>query len=328
MDVAFGGSLIGTWLASFVFGLTVPQAFQYFDNFPDDGLLRRSLVASSLLLSFAGLIGEYANIYLPLVTFRGRPGAFVFVDWPVRYAGPFSESLTYFRKILLYNICNAMVALIVNSFLVSRFYLVSKNVAVTAILCGMVLFVFIMSLLSVQQFTAGEDVRKAKTNALITSISLALADFCIAASLIWTLLNMVRPFKGSRRIVRPIIITSLRNGCLTSLVTLGGMTAVVIRVGNVSAIFYYSLGPLYVLTLLSNLNLRRKDEGGESRLSSGSRIHSVTTPRASIGLEAAINEARARVSLSTEAHEGIVRPNVAMLKPEGSKGLAVTSCPF
>ncbi|KAJ6502771.1 hypothetical protein C8R47DRAFT_1210828 [Mycena vitilis] len=183
-----------------------------------------------------------------------------------------------------------MVALIVNSFLVSRFYLVSKNVAVTAILCGMVLFVFIMSLLSVQQFTAGEDVRKAKTNALITSISLALADFCIAASLIWTLLNMVRPFKGSRRIVRPIIITSLRNGCLTSLVTLGGMTAVVIRVGNVSAIFYYSLGPLYVLTLLSNLNLRRKDEGGESRLSSGSRIHSVTTPRASIGLEAAISK--------------------------------------
>ncbi|KAJ6475932.1 hypothetical protein C8R47DRAFT_1141802 [Mycena vitilis] len=266
MDVTFGASLIGTWLASLVFGLTVRQASQYFDDFPDDCLLRRSLVASTLLLSFAGLIGECANIYLPLVTFWGRPTAFVCAVLPV----------------LVYNICNAMVAFIVNSFLISRFYLMSKNLVVTAILCGMVMFVFIVSLLSVQQFTAGEDVQRAKTNALICSISLAVADFCIAASLIWTLLTMIRPFKGSRRIVKPIINVALRNGCLTSIVALGGMAAVVVPVGNISPVFYYLLGPLYVLTLLSNLNLRRKDQGEESGMSSGSRINSVPTPGTSI----------------------------------------------
>ncbi|KAJ6502863.1 hypothetical protein C8R47DRAFT_1107039 [Mycena vitilis] len=271
MDAAVGTSLIGTWLASFVLGFTIPQAYQYFSAFPNDTLLKKSLVASSLLFSFGGLIGEYANVYLQLVTFWGRP-ALVFTPWPI----------------FLSNICNALVAFIVNAFLISRFYIISKNIGWTVVLCAMVLFVFAMSLLAVVQFTDGENLRRAEKNALITSISLAVADFWIAASLIWTLLRMIRPFNGSRRIVRPIIIIALRNGCMTSLVTLAGMAAVVARVGNVSSIFYYLLGPLYVLTLLSNLNLRRKDQSSESktRSSTGSRsVNSGVTPRTSIHME-------------------------------------------
>ncbi|KAJ7608017.1 hypothetical protein DFH06DRAFT_1347201 [Mycena polygramma] len=223
------------------------QAFQYFNDFPNDTLLRKSLVVFTLLLSFVGLMGECAFVYLPLVTFWENPAALM-------------TATTLAWTVFLYPICNSIVGLaVVHSYLISRFYMLSKNLAVTIALVGMTLFVLAMALMFVVQSSRGGNLQRADTNVIICSVSLAAADFCIAASLILTLRRMSSPLddKSAHRLVRPIIITSIRNGCATSLVALGGMISVLVRLGNVYPIFYFSLGPFYVLTLLSNLNLRQ-----------------------------------------------------------------------
>ncbi|KAJ6450121.1 hypothetical protein C8R47DRAFT_323692 [Mycena vitilis] len=256
LDAAFGTSLIGTWLTSVLFGLTIPQAFQYFNDFPNDSLLRKGLVASCLLFCFVGLVGECAFVYLPLVTFWGNPEAVIratTLSWPV----------------FLYPICHALVGITVHSYLISRFYMLSKNLIMSIVLFAMTLLVFAMALMTIVEYSGGENLQRAETNVILCSVSLAAADFSIAASLIWTLRRMSSPLavKSANRLVRPIIMTSIRNGCVTSLVALGGMVAVLIRVGNVYPIFYFSLAPFYVLTLLSNLNLRQTGRSPTSGMS-------------------------------------------------------------
>ncbi|KAJ7629224.1 hypothetical protein DFH06DRAFT_1226176 [Mycena polygramma] len=256
IEAAFGTSLIGTWLTAVLFGLTIPQAFHYFNDFPNDSLLRKSLVASCLLFCFVGLIGECAFVYLPLVTFWGNPAAVM-------------TATTLSWAVFLYPISHSLVGITVHSYLISRFYILSKNLAMAIVLFGMTLLVFAMALMTIVQYSRGENFQRAETNVILCSVSLAAADFCIAASLIWTLRRMssLLAVKSANRLVRPIIMTSIRNGCVTSLVALGGMVAVLIRVGNVYPIFYFSLAPFYVLTLLSNLNLRQSGRSPTSGMS-------------------------------------------------------------
>ncbi|KAJ6551747.1 hypothetical protein B0H19DRAFT_1378402 [Mycena capillaripes] len=254
-DAFFGTGLIGTWVGSFLFGVAFSQTFQYFNNFPNDGLLRKSLVASSLLFAFVALIGEYADVYLPTITFWGNPAALTTETWSVP----------------VYTIFNSMVAVIANSYLISRFHVlqveiishhfsVSKNIVLTVVLCGLVLFVFVMAVLSVLLFPGVENFQKAETLALIWAISSAVTDVTIAASLIWTLRGMNSTFKNTNRMVRRIAIIAIQNGGATSLVAIAGMIAVIVKINsNIPACFYFLLGPLYVLTLLSNFNLRQSD---------------------------------------------------------------------
>ncbi|KAJ6461218.1 hypothetical protein C8R47DRAFT_1159581 [Mycena vitilis] len=290
VDAAFGTSLIGTWLSAVLLGLAITQAFQYFNNFPNDTLLRKSLVVFTVFFSFVGLMGECAFVYLPLVTFWGNPAALM-------------TATTLAWTVFLYPICNSIVGLTVHSYLISRFYMLSKNIAVTIALVGMTLFVLAMALMSVVQFSRGENLQRADTNVIICSVSLAAADFCIAASLILTLRRMSSPLddRSSHRLVRPIIITSIRNGCVTSLVALGGMISVLIRVGNIYPIFYFSLGPFYVLTLLSNLNLRQNGRSSTSGMSlSTTRNGSTMDPSLVI---AGVRVARTTTTLSFDEND-------------------------
>ncbi|KAJ7653174.1 hypothetical protein DFH06DRAFT_1474931 [Mycena polygramma] len=287
IDAMLGTGLIGTWLASFLFGLAVSQAFQYFNNFPNDGMLRKSLVVLSLSFSFVALVGEYADVYMPAVTFWGQQAALVTDTWAVP----------------VYSVFNSLVALTVNSYLISRFYILSKNIMITVILCGIILFVFVMAFLSVLLFPGVENLERAKTLGLIWAIASAAGDVCIAASLIWTLRRM-SPFKNTDSIVRPIIITLIQNGCATSLVALGGMTAVLIDVfGDIFSVFYFILGPLYVLTLVSNLNLRQSGKSSGSRTLSSSRNNrNSVTPYTSIVIDG-IHVGRATIVSPTGTHE-------------------------
>ena len=45
-------------------GVGYAQAFQYYNNFPRDTMIRKSLVAASVLLSLVGLVGAYADVYV------------------------------------------------------------------------------------------------------------------------------------------------------------------------------------------------------------------------------------------------------------------------
>lgn len=56
--------LIGSWLASILYGLVLIQLFRYFRMYPNDAPLRKGIVASSMLFCTAALVADYANVYL------------------------------------------------------------------------------------------------------------------------------------------------------------------------------------------------------------------------------------------------------------------------
>ncbi|KAJ7187411.1 hypothetical protein C8R46DRAFT_1342508 [Mycena filopes] len=160
-------------------------------------------------------------------------------------------------------------ALIVNTYLISRFYSVSKNIFVTLALLVINLFAAIMTLILILTDTT---LQLKNLIPMITTwaISAAVTDVLIALSLVWTLRGMKTSFKDTDRLLRRIMILSVQNGCTTALASIGAMIAsLVMPFRSISVIFTYMLGPLYFLTLVSNLNLRGSSKSSSRGWSSG-----------------------------------------------------------
>ncbi|KAJ7185216.1 hypothetical protein C8R46DRAFT_1287606 [Mycena filopes] len=253
MDTGFGTGLIGTWFTSILCGVAFAQASRYFNVSENDTRFRKGLVVVVILLCICALGSEFAVIYLPTVTFWGDVESLS----KETYAAPVAA------------ISNATIAFIVNSYLISRFYSVSKNIIITLMLLLVNLFAFVMSFLPP---LIGAGPGHAKTLAdlkiivplsTVWAVASAVIDVLIAISLVWTLRGMKTNFKDTDRLLRRVMVISVQNGFTTALASIGGMIAtLLIPFSTVSSIFFFMLGPLYLLTLLSNLNLRGSNKSG------------------------------------------------------------------
>ncbi|KAJ6551807.1 hypothetical protein B0H19DRAFT_1158986 [Mycena capillaripes] len=263
VDAVLGSGLIGNWAASFLFGTTFFLTTQYFNTFPNDDWTRKALVSSSLLFSLAALAGECADVWIPLVTNWGSSVVPVTNIRIISIAEKKLISSTWSAPV--YTIFNQLVGTIVNSYLISRFYSSSNNILVTAILSVLVLATTVTALLSVVLFTHVQNSREML--ALVWSISNAVCDVSIAVSLLSTLRGMKTAFnKNKDSLFRRIMVTSMQNGIVTSLAAIAGMIATISRFNsNIPTSFYFLLGPLYVLTLLSNFNSREAPPRSGSR---------------------------------------------------------------
>ncbi|KAJ7853645.1 hypothetical protein B0H14DRAFT_3450073 [Mycena olivaceomarginata] len=247
LDLGFGTSLIGSWLASILCGIAYAQAFTYFSNFPNDSWIRKALVIASILFSLVGLVGAYADVYFPCVTFWGNPSALLTETWAVP----------------MYSVANAMQALTVDLYLISRFYSIQKH-------------------LRVAPFGLDLSFDKVKPIVYIWVIAAVVADVAIATCLVWTLQAMKTNFKDTNRLIRHVSIISIQNGLATSICAIAGTIATIFKIqSNVPAVFFFLLSPLYLITLLSNFNLRGNGKLG-SRTWSSSRNNNTNVPNTSI----------------------------------------------
>ncbi|KAJ7185224.1 hypothetical protein C8R46DRAFT_375026 [Mycena filopes] len=247
-DSGFGAGLIATWLTSLLLGVGFAQAFRYFRKFPNDNLFKKCIVALVLVLLVVASAMECAEMYMHVVRDWGKPMARTVHTWPP----------------LVFVICNTLTGNIVNQFLVHRFYAVSKNLWMTLILCLLNLGSLVMSLIGLSLLanyvdgtaTSAETRRIIPVSAVWTSISV-IADVAIALSLVWTLRGMQTSFRGSTQLIQHIIAVSIQNGCTTSACAIATLIAnVLVPENKVDELFYFLTGPLYLLTLLSNLTLR------------------------------------------------------------------------
>ncbi|KAJ6500955.1 hypothetical protein C8R45DRAFT_1210631 [Mycena sanguinolenta] len=307
LDYAFGTSLMGSWFSSILCGVAYSQAFTYFSNFPNDNWVRKALVMASVLFSLLGLIGAYADVYEPLVTFWGDPAGLVTETWSVP----------------MYSVANAAQALTVNGYLISRFYFVSRNIFVSLILAFISVCAFVAALLTVFLFPGVENFEKVKSVVYVWITVGVFADVSIAVSLVLTLRSMKTSFKDTNRLIRRLMVIAIQNGCATSLCAIAGMIATILKIDtNLAAIFFFLLSPLYVLTLLSNLNMRQR--GGAS---SGSRTWSSSRNGAESSIvikSIPVQRSKAVVANSTESSdielsrtkldEGAAYPNVESLR--------------
>ncbi|KAJ7826982.1 hypothetical protein B0H14DRAFT_3144733 [Mycena olivaceomarginata] len=246
-DDPFGSILIGSWLASILAGLVLNQAYRYFAMYPKDPISRKAIVVCSMLFCGAALIADYANVYLPTVTFWGNTERVQKQYWPVP----------------MYVTMNTCVGVIVNSFLIHRFYTLSKNIVICMVLSAFVILGFAGSIfvaVTIQMFSAFSARDKAEISALIWLISTAMADISIASALIWKLRTLKIGFKGTQSLVNRLIIQTVQTGSTTSVVSIVTLVSYIIKNdSNVPTACCYLIGPLYLLTLFYNLNLRQHD---------------------------------------------------------------------
>ncbi|KAJ6480237.1 hypothetical protein C8R45DRAFT_1004911 [Mycena sanguinolenta] len=253
INAAFGTTLIGTWTQSILVGLSFVQAAHYFSKFPNDSRSKKALVITASVFTLVALVGAYADAYVPLVTLWGNPGAFTTENWSVS----------------VYTIFNSLVGTICNCYLITRFYTLSKNIFVAVILYGIALTTLAMAFVSTLLFPGLENITKAQRLALVWAISSATCDVTIAFSLVLTLARMKTTFKTTKRLIHRVMISAIQSGCATSFVAIAGLIAVIFKVdSNIPTIFFLLLGPLYLLTLLSNLNLRETGKSGSRNWSS------------------------------------------------------------
>ncbi|KAJ7600025.1 hypothetical protein C8J56DRAFT_1037642 [Mycena floridula] len=241
----FGSVLIGTWIASALYMLVVLQSWRYFQQFPDDNKIRRALVCSALFICTLALTAEYVYVYLYTVTYWGNVELVSKQYWPAP----------------LYVTSNTVIGTIVNSFMIHRFYSLSKNIWMTIVLGLMTLTALAGSFMvgiMLQIFSTLADRPKIETATLLWTISSAGADFSIAMALIWQLRRMKSAFKETQTLIRRIIIGTIQTGCTTTIVAIVALVTYLANPqSNVPTALEFPQGPLYVLTLLYNLNLRR-----------------------------------------------------------------------
>ncbi|KAJ7164251.1 hypothetical protein C8R46DRAFT_1192983 [Mycena filopes] len=247
-DKGFGATLIATWLATLLAGVALTHAVHYFAKFSNDVLFKKALVGVVLFLLFLGLATECAETYLDVVTNWGNPVALYIVPWPRLVSIP----------------CLSLLGFIVNEFLIHRFYVLSRNIWIAIILSLFNLVSLVMGFIILQLFASslGQPLTLAEFHRLeplatVWGASSVVADVTIAASLVWALRGMKTSFKGTAQLIHHIMAVSIQNGCTTSVMSIGGLIANNLGAGTgINYVFYYTIAPLYLLTLLSNLTLR------------------------------------------------------------------------
>ncbi|KAJ7108184.1 hypothetical protein C8R44DRAFT_884947 [Mycena epipterygia] len=181
---------------------------------------------------------------LYVLAFIFQPSAYQDQYWPVP----------------LFVTTNTFAGVLVNSYLIQRFYNLSKSFWISAILCLCVVMVCGLhhGRIALMVFSDYSSRKKAKPAAHIWTISAAAADILIAAALVCKLRTMKTAFKGTKSLIQHLTITAIQTGSATSIVSIVTLISYIAREkSNVPTACYYLIGPLYVMTLLYNFNLRQ-----------------------------------------------------------------------
>ncbi|KAJ7141826.1 hypothetical protein C8R46DRAFT_1317778 [Mycena filopes] len=250
LDNIFGALLLGTWAASLLFGLVVSEAYKYFTDFPNEPWTRKGLVILVLVFTVAALIGDYANTYLPTVTYWGNTAAIQKTYWPLP----------------LYSITNTLLAVIVDSYLIFRLYSLWKNIFVALVLYAILLAAFagyLMGFIPLLRGTGSlSDRDQSLIGAEINFIGVVVVDLLTAAGLVWKLRSMKSNFSRTNSFLNRIMIGALQTGSATALCSaLLLVTFLNNPESNVATFFIFQFAPLYALTLLLNFNVRRESPG-------------------------------------------------------------------
>ncbi|KAJ7627983.1 hypothetical protein DFH06DRAFT_1442361 [Mycena polygramma] len=255
LDPILGAPLLGTWLASLLFGIVIVEGYKYFTTFPDDSPLRKGLVMLVLGLCVTALVGDYATTYYPTVTFWGNLEALGATPWSLPLA----------------SFVNTITATIVDTYLIHRLYTLTKNLWVTIFLYGLLILalggymiVFVLLAMRCNQ----QQLHIETIGAFVNFIAVAVVDILTAAGLIWKLWTMRSNFAQTNTFLNRVMVGAIQTGSVTAVCSLLILATFVNNPNNaVSAFFLYQFAPLYTLTLLFNFNLRQAGRSATSKTS-------------------------------------------------------------
>ncbi|KAJ6449746.1 hypothetical protein C8R45DRAFT_1224282 [Mycena sanguinolenta] len=260
LDAITGALLIGTWASSLLYMAELLQAVYYFRNFKNDSRMLKSYVALVFTIDTISAIGNYACVYLYTIT---HAGDFVYLtkqNWGVP----------------LYIISTSSVAILVQSFLVIRYWRFTNNTIIVCFVSILILAAFgggIYSVLVVVLFPALKDRNKVRISGIVFLVTQVSADLIIAGALVRELMRNRSSFKGQRRtnnMLNRLISRTIHTGTMTAGIAVLALVIFLIDdETNIAVGIMYTSGRVYVLNMLLNLNIRDSGRSKNSTFSGG-----------------------------------------------------------
>ncbi|KAJ7023697.1 hypothetical protein C8F04DRAFT_1133689 [Mycena alexandri] len=248
LDTVTGCLLVGTWASSLLYMVEVIQSFYYFRHFEQDDWKFKALVTVALLIDTLSTVGDYICLYLYTITHAGDLEYLDNIHWPIP----------------LYGFTTGVLAALVEAFLVVRYWRFTRNTLIALFLSfGIIISfgsVFTCSLL-LTLYTSFGDRPKFKIPAALWLVTEVAVDAGIASALLWEFRKARKTLTETHSVLERLnrlTAVTIQSGAAAA--TLAGTALISYYIkpeSNIYMSFLYPLGRVYVITLLSNLNIRK-----------------------------------------------------------------------
>ncbi|KAJ6556417.1 hypothetical protein B0H19DRAFT_1262478 [Mycena capillaripes] len=274
-DSILGALLVGTWANSVLYTVEIIQACMakargreilknlqvasYYRDFKQDNWMLKLLVFSTIAFDSVSMIANYASVYLYTIT-----------HWA--FLRRFGVSAEPFDPLFVFT--TSVVAALAQSFLATRYWLLTKNKSITFIL-----FLFITvaaggalaSGATIATFPQYKDRRKVIVPATTWLLIEAVTDISIALALVLELRKMKSPFQKNRSLVNRLVTQTIQTGTAGATIALTVLIAYLAnKESNVTTAIAYCIGRVYCITMLANLNNRKIGNSWSGSLASSS----------------------------------------------------------
>ncbi|KAJ7708894.1 hypothetical protein B0H17DRAFT_1174192 [Mycena rosella] len=253
LNKVIGALMLGTFVNSMLYMLEILEVIKYYKGFPKDSKTIKACIFTLVLLDTTCTFAEWACIYL----------------YGVLHWGDLSY-LGYQNLVIpIYIYTSGIIGFIVQNFLISRYYKLTNRRAVCATLVLMSTAAEVGSVWCATQLSVVTDYTHrnvAVHSAILWLVSSAATDISIAAALVLQLHSVTSAFRETRSLIRRLIFHTIQTGSFTTAIAICVLVTYLTDTNaNICVGFGFTLGRLYTLTMLFNLNNRRiTKDGGES----------------------------------------------------------------
>ncbi|KAH6880981.1 hypothetical protein BKA70DRAFT_171516 [Coprinopsis sp. MPI-PUGE-AT-0042] len=256
LDSTTGAAFVGMVVAAALHGVSCVQAWYYYTH-QTDKWPTKLLVASVMIFDTVHQALITHTVYTYSITYWGSPAQLNNLVW----------------SLLVEVLFNGFTAVLVQSFLTHRVYLLSnRNYFLTGVLVLLVaaefvcVIVFTAISLQLETFT---NLANLETLSVTVNALAAAGDVLIAASLCTILHKSRTGFRKSDTMINKLIIFSVNTGFLTSLCAVASLISITVAGHSFLYIaFFFCIGRLYTNSLLATLNARKKIRGSENGINS------------------------------------------------------------
>ncbi|KAJ7701377.1 hypothetical protein B0H17DRAFT_185750 [Mycena rosella] len=266
-DLTLGCLLFSSWANMVLFTLELRQMYQYFMRYPRDAMFNKVFVLVALASDFTTVFACLSQNYLYLVTHWGTTSYLLTQPWCVP----------------VYVVGSSISAAVVQFWLARMVFNLTKQwiwipVISVFILAGLTGAGVIASLLVIDSSYAARP-------GLIKWLTLWLAgcvgaDTVITAVLVFKFRSIRTSFSDTKDLIRRLWVAAVRNGAITTVLTI--ITLVVFTLQpqtNSAAMIEVTIGRVYTISMLSNLNNRSVLLGDSQGSSSNKKT---TEPNATV----------------------------------------------
>ncbi|KAJ7775441.1 hypothetical protein B0H16DRAFT_1507411 [Mycena metata] len=296
LDTITGALLIGTWANSFLYMAELLQARYYFRHFKHDNWKLKTVVSVAFLVDTVSTVGDYACVYLYTIKHAGDPVYLADQNWGIP----------------VYLFTTAIIAILVQSFLVVRYWWFTRNILVTLLNFFLIIVAFGGSMtvgVIIAMFPAFRERDKVKIPATIWLVTEAVADLSIAAAMLWELRKARPTLNESRSVLDRLVALTIRTGTASATLAVAALIAFLLRDdNNVSVGIAYTLGRVYVLSMLANLNVRRSGRSasvGTAEMSSPAGLDTLTFPSPAATDEFRSSHLHTTVQVNTDPRQDV-----------------------